>query len=69
MSSYETIELRDIDLPRLKLVKETYQWFAGQDHSRWTFRSRQSGDYFKIWNPTYIRRDHFLRGLESGFYD
>lgn len=69
MSSYATIELHDLNLAKLKLIKETYQWFDNQDHSRWIFQSRESGDYFKIWNPTYIRRDHILRGLEAGFYD
>lgn len=69
MNSYATIDLRDIDLSALRLVKETYQWFGDQDHSRWVFQSRASSDYFKIWNPTYIRRDHLLRGLDLGFYD
>src|SRR4051812_23085112 len=47
----------------------------GHDHSRWVFRTRQSDPqrgepvYFKIWNSTYIRRDHMLRALEAGFYD
>lgn len=69
MSGYATIDLQDIDLSGLRLVKETYQWLDGQDHSRWVFRSRRGGNYFKLWNPTYIRCDHILRGLESGFYD
>lgn len=69
MSAYATIDLRDLDLSRLRLVKETYQWIQDQDHSRWIFQARKTGDYLKIWNPTYVRRDHILRGLESGFYD
>jgi hypothetical protein len=75
MMPCEVIQLTDIDLSELKLVKETYRWFGDQDHSRWVFRTRASSSegqgsfYFKIWNPTYIRRDHVLRGLESGFYD
>lgn len=69
MSSAPTIHLGDINLSSLKLIKETCQWIGDQDHSRWIFRSHTSGNYFKIWNTTYVRRDHILRGLESGFYD
>jgi hypothetical protein len=71
---YDTIQLADIDLSRLKLVKESCHRFGDQDHSRWLFRTRRDslgGEqlYYKIWNPTYIRRDHLLQGIESGFYD
>lgn len=67
------VELRDIPLPRLVLVKETFAWIDGRDHSRWLFRtphaSNGDGLFYKIWNPSYLRRDHILRGVESGFYD
>jgi hypothetical protein len=75
MTPYDVIQITDINLSELKLVKETCQWFGDQDHSRWVFRTREnvSGEndafFFKIWNPTYIRRDHVLQGMESGFYD
>ena len=51
-------------------------WFGEQDHSRWVFRTprkyRIAGVqdlYLKIWNPTYIRRDNILAGIQSRFYD
>jgi hypothetical protein len=75
MIPYDTIQLTSISLSELKLVKETCRWFGDQDHSRWVFQTRGSGFgeknglVFKIWNPTYIRRDHLLRGIECGFYD
>ncbi len=37
---YDTIPLSDIDLSRLKLVKEACHWIDGRDHSRWLFRTR-----------------------------
>jgi hypothetical protein len=75
MNPYNTLQLADIDLSELKLVKETCHWFGAHDHSRWLFKTRgrgasgKDGFYYKIWNPTYVRRDHLLRGLECGFYD
>ena len=69
MSAYDTIPLTDIDLSKLKLIKETYLWLDGQDHSRWVFQTREGDLFFKIWNPTYIRRDHLLQGINCGFYD
>ncbi|WP_221249214.1 hypothetical protein [Desulfuromonas versatilis] len=70
------IELSDIDLDRLALVKEVYDWYGEQDHSRWVFKSGNiswSGKpqevYLKIWNPTHVRRDNILQGIDSGFYD
>jgi hypothetical protein len=71
----ETFYLGDLDIPSLKLVRETVVWQRGQDHCRWIFRTRKNQGtsdrciYFKLWNSTYIRRDTILRGLDSGFYD
>jgi hypothetical protein len=73
--SYPTIPLASIDLSGLRLVKEACHRFGDQDHSRWLFktpRGRPPGAeelYYKVWNPTYVRRDHLLRGIDSGFYD
>jgi len=75
MTLYRTVQLVSIDLSELKLVKESCHRLGDQDHSRWLFRTRGRGPsgseelYYKIWDPTYIRRDHLRRGLESGFYD
>jgi hypothetical protein len=71
---HDTIQLRDIDLSGLRLLKESCHRFGDQDHSRWLFRTRRRSSgaedlYFKIWNPTYVRRDNLLRGIDSGFYD
>lgn len=73
---YETFQLADIDLAKLKLTKENVFWDGNRDHSRWMFRTtKRSGLtdkrdlYFKIWNPTFIRRDNVLIGIERGFYD
>jgi hypothetical protein len=69
---YDIFDLAAIDLARLELVKETYGWIDGQDHSRWVLRNtpedRQKTLYFKIWNPTHIRRDNLVAGLQAGFY-
>jgi hypothetical protein len=65
--------LNEIDISRMKLIKETYIWHGNQDHSRWVFKDNatenRSKCYFKIWNPTYIRRDNLLKAIESGFLD
>jgi hypothetical protein len=72
----EILQLSDIDISQLKLVKEVVVRFGDQDHSRWVFRTprryRIAGVqdiYLKIWNLTYIRRDNVLAGIQSGFYD
>lgn len=72
----EQINLSDIDIKKLILVKETYVIHNGQDHSRWVFKYNTSHLikncselYFKIWNPSYIRRDNIIKAIDSGFYD
>ena len=69
----DVIELSEIDLGRLRLVKEVVRRYGDQDHSRWIFAGslggRRSRIYVKLWNPTYVRRDNLLRGLAAGFYD
>ena len=68
--------LADVAIPELALVREVVRWFADQDHSRWVFRLPKRDPlaggrdlYLKIWNPTYVRRDNLLRGIDAGFYD
>jgi hypothetical protein len=72
----ETWHLSEVAFSELALVKERLRWVGDEDHSRWVFRvarsARRAGEndlYVKIWNPTYIRRDHVLRALDAGFYD
>jgi hypothetical protein len=72
MTSLQTVQLRDVDLLSLKLVKKTYAQIDGRDHSRWVFCTRNDPKeilYFKIWNPSYVRQSHLRKGIESGFYD
>lgn len=71
----QTFLLKDIDINSMQIVKETFEWYGTQDHSRWIFKentksgNRKNNKYFKIWNPNYIRRDNILKAIESGFYD
>jgi len=74
--NYQIIQLSDIDISKLRLVKESTSWINERDHCRWVFRddshaagnSRQTR-YLKIWNPKHVRRNNVLNALESGFYD
>lgn len=71
--NHRAIQLTDIPLRDLVPVKVTVCWIRGRDHSRWVLRTRHNGDkdgrYFKIWNPTYVRRDSILSAIACGFYD
>lgn len=70
---YQTLELTTINIRKLSPVKVSLTKFAGQDHSRWILagapRSGSNRSYYKIWNPTYVRRDNILAAIDSGFYD
>jgi hypothetical protein len=68
--------LDEINFLEVRLVKERIKWYGEQDHSRWIFADRTSWLWdrprprvYKIWNPTYVRRDNLLAGLEAGFYN
>lgn len=67
------IRLVDIAVRDLIPVKVTIVSIANQDHSRWVFRAARGGGmdgmFFKIWNPTYVRRDNVLEAMRAGFYD
>lgn len=70
------MQLTDFDLTKLRVVKETVLWLDGQDHSRWVLKTHMKSAglgreelHLKIWNPTYIRRDNILAGIDVGFYD
>lgn len=70
------LQLTDFNLAKLAVVKETVLWLDGQDHSRWVLKTQMKSEgrsreelYLKIWNPTYIRRDNILAGIDVGFYD
>jgi hypothetical protein len=73
---YQILQLTDFDLTRLELVAERVMWLDEQDHSRWVLKTPirfagywQTQLYLKIWNPTYVRRDNILAGIDVGFYD
>jgi hypothetical protein len=71
----DIVQLNDIDIGKMRLVKETFKRYGTQDHSRWVFKDKNNLNgkskniYFKIWNPTYIRRDNILKAIEAGFLD
>ncbi len=58
-------------LAGMELVRSRLNEYGDQDHVRWTFRQKSWHGtlYYKVWKPTYIRRNGILLGLESGFYD
>ena len=73
---YEIFKLKDLNLTNLQLMKEVVKWYEHQDHSRWVFKDTrktkdpQKGElFYKVWNPTYVRRDNILTGIDVGFYD
>jgi hypothetical protein len=71
--SCRRIALAEISLRSLTPCKVTPKWYGTQDHSRWVLRRSEDGQsgpvYYKIWNPSYVRRDNILAAIESGFYD
>ncbi|MDJ0701046.1 MAG: hypothetical protein QNJ07_14430 [Woeseiaceae bacterium] len=70
---YSTIQLTDISISNLTPVKISLRHYGEQDHCRWVFRESQGGGsntlFYKIWNPSYVRRDNILAAIASGFYD
>ena len=69
---YRTVGLTEIPLDKLVAVKVTLTRFGTQDHRRWVFRSTEACAemyFYKIWNPTYVRRDNILTAIASGFID
>jgi len=66
---YKSFNLEDIDFSELSLVKERNKIYGNQDHCRWIFHDKNNNLYYKIWNPTYIRKDNLIAGINSKFYD
>lgn len=70
---FRTTRLTDIPLRALTPHKVRLAHYGAQDHCRWVFRGRLAGSanplFYKIWNPSYVRRDNILAAIESGFYD
>ena len=56
----------------MRLVRERLNRYGDQDHQRWTYRRRGFKGrmlYYKIWNPTYVRRNNMIDAIKAGFYD
>ena len=66
---YKTFNLENIDFSQLTLIKERSKKYKAQDHSRWVYKDVKNNLYYKMWNPTYIRKDNILKGISNGFYD
>lgn len=64
---YKSFNLDEIDFSQLSLIKGREKKYGDQDHSRWIFYDNDNL-FYKIWNPTYIRRNNILEGIFSGFY-
>ena len=71
--NYLTTPLADVPLRALTPHKVTLAHYGAQDHCRWVFRGRTADGadplFYKIWNPSYVRRENILAAIESGFYD
>lgn len=70
---YRAVELAKIPLKALIPVKISLARLGSQDHCRWVLRTRSGNGeavrYYKIWNPTYVRRDNLPAAIASGFVD
>jgi hypothetical protein len=70
---YPTIQLTEIPLRELTPYNVTLAHFGTQDHCRWVLRDVQPASldtlFYKVWNPTYVRRDNILAAIEATFYD
>ena len=66
---YSSFQLDEIDFTDLVLTHKRESIHDGQDHSRWVYYDKNNNLYYKLWNPTYIRRDNIIGGIKSGFYD
>lgn len=71
--NYRTTALADLPLRALTPHKVTLAHYGAQDHCRWVFRGHSAGSadplFYKVWNPSYVRRDNILAAIASGFYD
>lgn len=68
-NNINSISLDSFNFLNMTLIKSREKTYKGQDHSRWVYKDQLNHLYYKLWNPTYIRKDNIIRGIESGFYD
>lgn len=73
---FDRVNLNEIEIGQMTLIKERYVWHDRQDHSRWVFKLKKGNAFncgnelfVKIWNPSYVRRDNILKAIDAGFYD
>ena len=66
---YNSFQLDEIDFTNLKVIHQRESVYEGQDHARWVYYDKNNNLYYKLWNPTYIRKNNVLEGIENKFYD
>ncbi len=66
---YNSFQLDEIDFTNLQVIHQRESIWEGQDHARWVYYDKDNNLYYKLWNPTYIRKDNIIKGVESRFYD
>ena len=66
---YNSYQLDKIDFISLNLIHKRESTYGDQDHARWIYYDKHNNLYYKLWNPTYIRKNNIIGGIESGFYD
>ena len=66
---YNSFQLDEIDFTNLKVIHRRESVYEGQDHARWVYYDKNNNLYYKLWNPTYIRKNNVLEGIENKFYD
>ena len=65
---YNSFQLDEIDFTNLKVIHQRESVYEGQDHARWVYYDKNNNLYYKLWNPTYIRKNNVLEGIENKFY-
>ena len=66
---YNSFQLDEINFSDLTLTHKRESVYNNQDHARWVYYDKNNNLYYKLWNPTYIRKDNVVNGIKSGFYD
>ncbi len=68
-ASWPIRRLEELPLEKMNIVQERNTWFQGQNHRRIIYYHEKERAYYKIWDVDYIRKENFLNGLNSGFFD
>jgi hypothetical protein len=66
------IALNALDLGRMSLIRQLVEHRGGEDHSRWVLGGPSPDGtepwVYKVWNPSYVRRDTLGPALALGLY-